>query len=128
MDGHADLDPVDREALERAMAIAMQRDPLSAEHLASKLKDEPWREVAEFAAYSCQIESLSLKPWQDPPVSIDEDATSLTRSRHCDGSTSVGGEARLARARRRNDQLNAGHGIANSRRGVYMSVGPRVQG
>jgi hypothetical protein len=74
MDGHADLDPVDREALERAMAIAMQRDPLSAEHLASKLKDEPWREVAEFAAYSCQIESLSLKPWQDPPVSIDEDA------------------------------------------------------
>jgi hypothetical protein len=52
---------VDRDALERAMQIA-QRDPLRAEHLASKLEDEPWIEVAEFAAYCCQIESLSLKP------------------------------------------------------------------
>jgi hypothetical protein len=73
MDGPADLDDVDREALERAMKIA-QRDPLRAEHLRSKLEDQPWREVAEFAAYSCQIDALSLKPWQDPPVIIDEDA------------------------------------------------------
>ena len=69
----ADLDDVDRDALQRAMEIA-QRDPLRAEHLRSKLEDEPWIEVAEFAAYSCQIESLSLKPWQSPPVHIDEDA------------------------------------------------------
>ena len=64
---------VDRDALERAMQIA-QRDPLRAEHLASKLEDEPWIEVAEFAAYCCQIESLSLKPWQSPPVHVDENA------------------------------------------------------
>ena len=31
-------------------------------------------DVAEFAAYSCQIKSLSLKPWQSPPVHEDEDA------------------------------------------------------
>ena len=68
------LDPVDRDALERAMQIVAQRDPLSAEHLASKLKHETWREVAEFAAYSAQIELLSLKPWQSPPVHIDENA------------------------------------------------------
>ena len=55
------------------MQIA-QRDPLRAEHLRSKLEDQPWREVAEFAAYGCQIESLSLKPWQSPPIHIDENA------------------------------------------------------
>ena len=66
-------DDVDRDALERCMKIA-QRDPLRTEHLRSKLEDEPWIEVAEFASYSCQIESLSLKPWQSPPCHIDEDA------------------------------------------------------
>ena len=72
MDGHADLlDAVDREALERAMQVA-QRD-LRAEQLQAKLEDEEWREVAEFAAYSCQIDALSLKPWQDPPCIADED-------------------------------------------------------
>ena len=55
------------------MEIA-QRDPLRAKHLRSKLEDEPWRDVAEFAAYSCQIELLSLKPWQSPPVHEDADA------------------------------------------------------
>ena len=72
-DGQAELNAVDRDALERAMAIA-QREPQRAEHLASKLEDEDWREVAEFAAYGCQIESLGLKPWQSPPVHIDENA------------------------------------------------------
>ena len=68
-----DLDAVDRDALERAMQIA-QRDPLRKEQLQSKLEDEEWTETATFAAYSCQIESLSLKPWQSPPCQIDEDA------------------------------------------------------
>ena len=72
MAGHDDLNAVDRDALERAMQIA-QRDPLRAEQLQAKLGDEEWRDVAEFAAYSCQIESLSLKPWQDPPCVADED-------------------------------------------------------
>ena len=73
MDDVVKSNAVDRDALERAMQIA-QRDPLRAEQLQKKLEDEPWREVAEFAAYCCQIDALSLKPWQDPPVNIDEDA------------------------------------------------------
>jgi len=72
MDGHADLNAVDRDALERAMQIA-QRDPLRAQQLQSKLKDEAWVAVAEFAAYSCQIEALNLKPWETPPCHADED-------------------------------------------------------
>jgi hypothetical protein len=73
MDGHADLDDVDRAALERAMEIA-KRDLLRAEQLEGKLlQGDPWAEVAEFAAYSCQIHALSLKPWQSPPCHADED-------------------------------------------------------
>jgi hypothetical protein len=62
----------DRDALERAMDIA-KRDKERAKQLQSKLRDEPWIEVAEFAAYACQIDALSLKPWQSPPCSVDED-------------------------------------------------------
>ena len=55
------------------MEIA-RRDPGRAEQLRAMLEDEEWIEVAEFAAYHCQIHALSLKPWQSPPVHIDEDA------------------------------------------------------
>lgn len=72
MDGLVDVNAVDRDALERAMQIA-QRDPLRAAQLQSKLKDEPWIEVAEFASYSCQIHALNLKPWESPPCHADED-------------------------------------------------------
>ena len=57
---------VDREALERAMALA-RADPMTARQLDDKLKDESWREVAEFASYHMQIRTLHLKPWMDPP-------------------------------------------------------------
>src|SRR5262245_4461299 len=66
------LNQTDRDALERCMEIA-QRDPGRADQLQSKLRDEPWHEVAEFAAYSCQIDALHLKPWQQPPCIVDED-------------------------------------------------------
>ena len=62
----------DRAALKQAMEIA-QRDPLRAEQLQAKLKDEPWEEVAEFAAFSVQIDSLDLLPWQAPPAIVSED-------------------------------------------------------
>jgi hypothetical protein len=63
---------VDKEALERCLGIA-QRDAGRAEQLQSMLKDTPRREVLEFAAYSCQIESLCLKPWESPPCIVDID-------------------------------------------------------
>lgn len=74
MTGRADLDAVDRDALERAMQLCAQRDPSRAEQLDGKLRQgDPWVEVAEFASYSCQIHALSLKPWQSPPCVADED-------------------------------------------------------
>jgi hypothetical protein len=71
MDGRADLDAADRDALERCMGIA-KRD--RAEQLEGKLvQGDSWIEVAEFASYSCQIRALNLKPWQSPPCTEDED-------------------------------------------------------
>jgi hypothetical protein len=67
-----DIDELDREALQRAMDIA-NRNPMRARQRAEKLTDEPWIDVAEFAAYCVQGEALALKPWQEPPCMADED-------------------------------------------------------
>jgi hypothetical protein len=58
---------VDREALKRALAL-LRSDPEYREQIANKLKDEPWEDVAHFAAYCCQIDNLGLKPWMSPPM------------------------------------------------------------
>ena len=57
---------VDRDALERAMEVAM-RDPTREAQLRNKLADAPWFDVAEFAAYCVQGDTLSLRPWEEPP-------------------------------------------------------------
>lgn len=77
----------DRAALELAMEYA-RRDPGRAEQLDSKLKGlryedprigkwimrpEPWAEVAEFAAYCAQSDTLQLKPHEAPPCNGDPD-------------------------------------------------------
>jgi len=64
------LTKVDRYALQRAMDIAAADDPGRAEQLASKLKDEPWEEVAKFAAYCVQGDNLCLQPWERVPMEI----------------------------------------------------------
>jgi hypothetical protein len=61
---------VDREALERAIALRRAADALQMQ---GKLKDEPWIEVATFAAYACQDDALRLKPWQPPPCWMGDD-------------------------------------------------------
>lgn len=64
---NGEFDEVDMDAFHRAMEIA-QREPTVPELLKSKLEDEPWTEVAKFAAYHCQRNALGLKPWQSPPM------------------------------------------------------------
>jgi hypothetical protein len=67
-----DLDQLDRDALQRCMDIAA-RDRQVAAQLKAKLADgEAWEDVAAFAAYSVQIDSLHLRPWQEPPCCADE--------------------------------------------------------
>jgi hypothetical protein len=67
------MNKTDKAALKLAMKLAMASDPARTKQLRSKLEDEPWIEVAQFAAYSCQYHSLRLKPWERPPCHADED-------------------------------------------------------
>jgi hypothetical protein len=57
---------VDQDALRRALAMAKERYGRS-QQIESRLADEPWEEVAQFAARVCQGRNLKLKPWQAPP-------------------------------------------------------------
>jgi hypothetical protein len=70
---------IDREALVRAMELARRDDLPRRQQLDSKLADgEPWQEVAEFAAYCVQHETLRTKPWEVAPCSIQpEDIAEL---------------------------------------------------
>jgi hypothetical protein len=59
-----ELSAADRDALERALALAKAERP---EQIGRMLSEDPWMEAASFAAYHCQIRALQLKPWQSPP-------------------------------------------------------------
>ena len=70
------LHPVDKDALERAIAMTRANGGPSAVQIENKLRDEPWEQVARFAAYCRQCDSLRLMPHQSPPCWIhDMEAT-----------------------------------------------------
>src|SRR5262245_3184006 len=48
------------------MKIGMA-DPLRREQLTAMLMDKPWAQVAQFAAFNCQMDSMNLPPWQEAP-------------------------------------------------------------
>ena len=62
------LSKVDREALERAIAIDRKRDPMSNRQINRKLEAERWYEAGKSAAYACQCAALRPKPWQPVPA------------------------------------------------------------
>lgn len=61
-----ELSAVDIDALERALARVRASNPSRREQIARMLRED-WYKAAHFAAYSCQIDALKLKPWRDPP-------------------------------------------------------------
>jgi len=61
------LSAVDYDALGRAIETCRRKEPADREQIERKLSTELWREVAEFASYSCQCDALHLQPWQSPP-------------------------------------------------------------
>jgi len=62
------LTAADIDALERALVAVCRRSPEDAARFEELLRHKPWREVCESAAYSCQVDSLQLKPWHCPPM------------------------------------------------------------
>lgn len=99
-DESEELDPVDEAALTRAIE-AMRANPATREQIEDMLATKPWREAAEFAAYSCQCDALRLRPWQSPPSWIDDLVGDINA-----GPDGVGGQFAAARLLRR--MLDAG--------------------
>jgi hypothetical protein len=68
-----ELDPIDREALTRAIEICRtKKGPVDRQQIERKLDKQPWFEAAYFAVFSCQTDALTLKPWQPTPAQIDD--------------------------------------------------------
>ena len=65
------MTPIDRDAFERAIAMARAKGPAQQRQIDEKLATDPWAKVGEFAAYGCQMDSLHLKLWQPPPCWIN---------------------------------------------------------
>ena len=66
-DGVKGMRRVDQDALRRALEMAKAQSPGRREQIDAKLADEPWENVAAFAASCCQSRNLHLKPWECPP-------------------------------------------------------------
>ena len=66
-----DIHPIDREALERAIAMTRANGGPDAVQIECKLRDESWEQVARFAAYCRQCDNLHLLPHQNPPCWAD---------------------------------------------------------
>jgi hypothetical protein len=63
-----DLTDADMDALKRSLIMAAKQ-PGRRDQFRRKLKQgDSWIEVAELAAYQCQMRSLNLKPDQSPPA------------------------------------------------------------
>lgn len=66
------LSELDRQALERAVAIERARSEASRDQIERKLKSEPWLRVAVYCAEHCQEISLHLEPWEYlPPCAVE---------------------------------------------------------
>ena len=59
---------IDREALERALALDPDRDPGDDPPPNRRLDPAGWLEAAHSAAYACQCAVLRPKPWQPVPA------------------------------------------------------------
>jgi hypothetical protein len=65
----------DREALKRAIALAVEADPDRGKQLDAMIADEGFEYAGRLAASICQSRRLGLKPWQTPPCWASDDPT-----------------------------------------------------
>ena len=66
----------DKAALQLAIDTALaDSDPETRRQVRDKLANRrqwgTWEETAQFCAYSCQVDSLGLLPWEKPPCLSD---------------------------------------------------------
>jgi hypothetical protein len=68
----------DLDALKLPIEAQRRRGAAHRTQIDNKLAREPWRDVAEFATYSCQVDALQLKPWEWPPIWVDHIGAALS--------------------------------------------------
>jgi hypothetical protein len=66
------LTATDIDALDRALVAVCRRSPEDAARYEAMLRDKTWHEVALSAAYSMQVRSLRLRPWECPPMDCSD--------------------------------------------------------
>jgi hypothetical protein len=64
-----DLDDIDRDAMERALAMVLKLEPQRSSQIDSML-EEGWERTAYFAAVCCQCQALKLRPWETAPAQM----------------------------------------------------------
>jgi hypothetical protein len=63
---------VDRAALARAIEMEHSKsDGAVRLGFEKRMQTEPFEELGQYAAYSCQIDCLGLQPWQHPPCNVE---------------------------------------------------------
>jgi hypothetical protein len=85
----------DDDALEMAIKIRSAKGDGEREQMEWKIKNDGRRSAAEFASYCCQCDSLHLKPWEEPPCEVDEDATEDSPARTLLGRMIAAGVSRF---------------------------------
>jgi hypothetical protein len=65
------LTDADRDAMAWAITVARRESPTRAKQIDAKLRNEPFEAVGRFAAFSAQIASMHLQPWESTVVYAD---------------------------------------------------------
>ena len=93
---------VDEDALKRCIeTMRASKTPGEQQQIERMLAEDDWWDVAAFAAFSCQMDALHLKPWQPPPCWVEDPVAVINA-----GNDGVGGQYAAARLLRR--MLDAG--------------------
>jgi hypothetical protein len=66
-----DFNVVDRAALDRAIELTLAEAD-RVQQVRNMLAERGWWEAASFCAYHQQMKALALRPWESPPVHVDE--------------------------------------------------------
>jgi hypothetical protein len=80
-----------------ALVKGRSDDEARRDQIDSFLRNRPWQEVGEFAAYGCQMTRLGLKPWQWPPAWLEPSEVDAVLAEPDDGQSGRHQAAELLR-------------------------------
>ena len=92
-----DLSPLDREALERAIALKRARSREDRREVEGQLKVNPWLTVAMDACYDAQMLLVRPKLWCPIPMDLDRNEIEATIAKGDDGKNGGYAAAKLLR-------------------------------